>query len=157
MGPSRNESALGDLVTRTRGLGIEHQFVHAEGRSDEETQAIIGLSDIFVQPSHFEGSSLTLEAMVHGRAAVGSAVGGIPDKIQNGISGLLVQSGRVDLLAAAIARLASDDAMRMVLRKRATVESERFSTDALLPQYLGLYARRPQAAAEALFPTEDEI
>ncbi|HDS4020029.1 TPA: glycosyltransferase [Klebsiella pneumoniae] len=58
--------------------------------SDSEVQTSIANSDIFIQPSRYEGSSLTtLEAMSHGALIVAMPVGGIPDKIYNGTTGFL--------------------------------------------------------------------
>ncbi len=56
-----------------------------EGASDAQVQGALSVADLFVQPSRYEGSSLTtLEAMAHGRVVVATAVGGIPDKIKDG-------------------------------------------------------------------------
>lgn len=58
--------------------------------SDSEVQTSIANSVIFIQPSRYEGSSLTtLEAMSHGALIVAMPVGGIPDKIYNGTTGFL--------------------------------------------------------------------
>jgi len=80
-----------------------------EDRSDSEVQRCLCVADLFVQPSRFEGSSLTtLEAMVHGRVIVGTAVGGIPDKISEGTTGFLAAEPTIDSLAGALARAISD-------------------------------------------------
>ncbi|HHT5712942.1 TPA: glycosyltransferase family 4 protein [Raoultella ornithinolytica] len=58
--------------------------------SDEEVQTAIASSNLFVQPSRYEGSSLTtLEAMTHGALIVAMPVGGIPDKIFDKNTGFL--------------------------------------------------------------------
>jgi glycosyltransferase involved in cell wall biosynthesis len=63
------------------------------GASDEEVQSAIANSSIFVQPSRYEGSSLTtLEAMTHGALIVAMPVGGIPDKIFDKNTGFLCKS-----------------------------------------------------------------
>lgn len=63
------------------------------GVSDEEVQSAIANSSIFVQPSRYEGSSLTtLEAMTHGALIVAMPVGGIPDKIFDKNTGFLCKA-----------------------------------------------------------------
>lgn len=69
------------------------------GASDKEVQSAVANSCIFVQPSRYEGSSLTtLEAMTHGALIVAMPVGGIPDKIFNTITGFLCKTVTVEEL-----------------------------------------------------------
>lgn len=61
-----------------------------ENASDIEVQNGLYTCDVFIQPSRYEGSSLTtLEAMVHGCLIVATPVGGIPDKIVNQHTGFV--------------------------------------------------------------------
>jgi len=63
-----------------------------ENASDIEVQNSLYTCDVFIQPSRYEGSSLTtLEAMVHGCLIVAMPVGGIPDKIVNQHTGFLCE------------------------------------------------------------------
>jgi glycosyltransferase involved in cell wall biosynthesis len=58
---------------------------------------------VFVHPTRYEGSSLvTLEAMAHRRPVIASRAGGLPDKVQPGVTGWLVPPGDPEALAAAI-------------------------------------------------------
>ncbi len=73
------------------------------GASDEEVQSAIANSSIFIQPSRYEGSSLTtLEAMSHAALIVAMPVGGIPDKIFDGKTGFLCDSVTVSDLEKSI-------------------------------------------------------
>ncbi|MCL5057638.1 MAG: glycosyltransferase family 4 protein [Actinobacteria bacterium] len=66
--------------------------------------------DVFVLPSVSEGLPLTiLEAMAAGRPVVSTRVGGIPEVIEEGVSGLLVDPGDIEGLARAIAYIAGDE------------------------------------------------
>ena len=77
--------------------------------SDEELHALYERANLFVHPTRYEGSSMvTLEAMAHRKPVIATRVGGIPDKIEDGISGLLVPPGDVEALARAISAAVSE-------------------------------------------------
>jgi glycosyltransferase involved in cell wall biosynthesis len=83
---------------------------------EQALHALYAASDVFLHPTHFEGSSLvTLEAMAHGLPVIATRAGGIPDKVKDGRNGFLVEPGDIDALSAAIRRMAStpDDRARM--------------------------------------------
>jgi len=74
----------------------------------------LAAADINVLPSFYEGLPLTiLEAMAAGLPSVASNVGGIPEAIQDGVSGLLVPPGDSCRLAEALSLLLSDPATRV--------------------------------------------
>jgi len=60
-----------------------------------------------------------LEAMAMRKAVIGTRVDGTREVLQDGENGLMVESGDVDALAAAIARLVADKALRESLRTKA--------------------------------------
>jgi glycosyltransferase involved in cell wall biosynthesis len=69
--------------------------------------------DIFVYPSHREGMPMAvLEAMASGLPIVASNVGGLPDLIQDGKNGFLVESNNPEQLASAIHKLIGGREMR---------------------------------------------
>lgn len=76
-------------------------------------RSIYDAADIFVLPSLSEGTpKVILEAMSRGLPVIASAVGGIPDIIEDGQNGLLVPPGRDDDLARAIERVIGDVSLR---------------------------------------------
>jgi glycosyltransferase involved in cell wall biosynthesis len=88
---------------------------------------------VFCLPSHAEGLPMAmLEAMAAGKAVVASKVGAIPEAIMDGDNGLLVAPGDSQALAAALASVLADAALRERLgrRARATVE-QHYSLDAV--------------------------
>ncbi len=69
-------------------------------------------STCLVLPSRSEGMGrVVIEAFCRGRAVIGSRVGGIPDLVEDGVSGILVRPGGAAELADALTRLLSDRAL----------------------------------------------
>ncbi|SFN07259.1 glycosyltransferase [Variovorax sp. OV329] len=87
--------------------------------------------DIFVAPSRYESFGLIyLEAMRFGKACIGCDVGGIPEVVESGKTGLLVPPGDRDALYAAIARLVEDAELRARLGEAGRQRyGERFTTE----------------------------
>lgn len=130
-GPNRRrlEKAAADLGDRVRFLG--HQA---------DVWPLYFVADIFVLPSHTEGSPLVLlEAMAAGRAILATAVGGTPETVENGVSALLVPPGDVDQLRSALSRLTADRDQRARLGRSALETLERFSPEAYRDRILALY------------------
>ena len=111
------------------------------GATDTQVQSALGRSQIFVQPSRYEGSSLTtLEAMTHGCLVVGTPVGGIPDKVRDGETGYLARSVSIDGLADALVRALKLGARHTGKAARESVTA-RFSSDASNAKYERLFQR----------------
>jgi glycosyltransferase involved in cell wall biosynthesis len=92
-------------------LGITHR-VHLAGRQDDVRVWLAAL-DIFVLSSDWEGMpNAILEAMAAGLPVVATAVGGTPEVVVDGITGLLVPRGDPEALRQAIARLMDDFDLR---------------------------------------------
>jgi len=67
------------------------------------------LATLVAVPSHSEGSpNVVLESMAAARPIVANAVGGIPEILEDGVTGLLVQPGNPEAMARAIGRILSD-------------------------------------------------
>lgn len=103
-------------------------------------------ADIFLLPSRFEGMPMTIiEAMGTGLPVVASAVGGVPDMLTDGESGLLV-SAEPEQVAAAVLRLAESEALRAQLGQRAKQESVRFSDSYMAQCYCEVYSKGGQVS-----------
>lgn len=144
------------LESRARELGLEPQ-VHFTGALDD-IGPLLAAADAVVLPSLREGQPLTLlEAMARARAVVASAVGGIPELIEDGVSGLLVPPGRPEALAEALGRVARSplgaEALGAAAAERVRADFtwtrvvERF--EAVYDEVLGLATFAPPGAAEA--------
>ena len=96
---------------RVRSLGLDEHFRFLGFRPD--APALIPLFDVVAVPSHVEPlGNATLEAMAAGRPVVGARVGGIPEMVVDGETGLLVAPRAPADLAEALRRLISDPALR---------------------------------------------
>jgi glycosyltransferase involved in cell wall biosynthesis len=110
--------------------------------------SITGAADVAVLPSLIEAVSISgLEAMAQGLPLVGTAVGGIPDLIEDDVTGLLVPPADPQAMADAVARLVASPARRQDLgaagRRRVV---ERFTWDAVARATMKVYASAsPQA------------
>ena len=80
-----------------------------------------------------------LEAMSFKIAPIATPVGGIPDILEDGDNGLLVPPGDPTALAAAIMRLASDDALRRRLGERARASVEPYSAEGYAEALVEIY------------------
>jgi N-acetyl-alpha-D-glucosaminyl L-malate synthase BshA len=83
-----------------------------------------------------------LEGMCFGCPSVATRVGGIPEVMEDGVSGLLAPAGDVDGLTRAVERLIGDPATRADMGRAARVRAhEQFSAEQIVPRYLELYER----------------
>jgi len=130
-----------DLERAIAAKGLEGH-VHWAGRvTDSALHAWYEAATLFVHPTRYEGSSLvTLEAMAHRRAIVASRAGGLPDKVQTGVNGWLVEPGDAGALARALDDALSNPARlpAMGLESRRILESG-FAWTALAEQHIALY------------------
>jgi L-malate glycosyltransferase len=128
-----------DLEQRVRDLGLDRTVRFLGSRGD--VAAILPLVDLAVLPSLSEGfPNAVLEAMAAGRAVVASRVGGIPEVVLDGETGLLVPAGDPAALASAILSLLADPlrAARMGQAGRARVEAM-FSLDRMVQETEAVY------------------
>lgn len=130
-----------------RSLGLEDKIVLTGFRGD--VPSLLAGCDCFVMCSVLEGLCTSLlDALALRRPAVGTAVGGIPEVIVDGVTGLLVPPRDPGALADAVVRLLGDRALgaRLADGGRRHVE-ERFTVDAMVEGTLGVYRELvPEAA-----------
>lgn len=75
----------------------------------DDVPKVLAAADVYVQPSYDEGiPRATLEAMAMGLPVVASCVGGIPELVQDGVTGILVPPGDPEALAAALEPFLAD-------------------------------------------------
>jgi glycosyltransferase involved in cell wall biosynthesis len=134
----------GDLERAARRHGLTESVAFAGALSDADMHSLLARADLFLNPTLYEGSSLvTLEAMSHGCAVVASRAGGIPDKIEEGVTGWLAEPGDAGSLSAAIERWwkAGDEARGRIRAAAARRCRERFDWPVCADRYLDAVRR----------------
>lgn len=102
-----------DAAVRPLFAQCSHPVSFLGARSHQEVPALLKAADILVQPSRHEGLPLTLiEAMAAGLPVIATRVGGIPEAVHDGVTGLLIEPGDPQPLALSLQRLALDGDMR---------------------------------------------
>ncbi|MFV0408508.1 MAG: glycosyltransferase [Paracoccus sp. (in: a-proteobacteria)] len=125
-GPDTTEWAE-QMKARTRELGLQDRVEFAGGTSN--IQPVFDRMDIMLAPSRREALCLSLiEAAAAGRPSIGSNIGGIPEVIKEGISGLLVPTEDPAALAEAILQLGCNETLRLNMGQTARSVYERSFT-----------------------------
>jgi glycosyltransferase involved in cell wall biosynthesis len=127
------------LEAQAASLGIAERVVFTGRR--EDVPAVTAALDVSVLPSYREAQGLSvLEAMALSRPVVASKVGGIPEMIDDGVSGLLVPPNDCEALAAAIVRLLSDHPLADVIARRGhDMVHERFCIEKMVTSVESIY------------------
>ena len=128
------------LKAKTTKLGLR-DYVRFVGLK-RNVPELLSLSDIAILVSHEEGfSNAVLEAMAAGLPVIATSVGGNPEAVVEGSTGLLVPPKNPSALAQAILRLANDPAacQQMEAKGHARVEKH-FSLEACVSGYEALYS-----------------
>lgn len=103
----RDSGALDAVSARIEELGLGKNVLVIGERDD--VPALLRSASFLVHPSHEEGFSNTiLEAMAAGKAVVATKVGGVPEAVLDGKTGLLVPAGDPEMLAERILSLLRD-------------------------------------------------
>jgi glycosyltransferase involved in cell wall biosynthesis len=138
------------LEAQVAALGLSRSVVFT-GRRDD-VPAVTAALDVAVLPSYREAQGLTiLEAMALSRPVVASNVGGIPEMIEDGRTGLLVPPHDPAALAGAITRLLRDHPLADTLARAAHDQvHERFCVELMARAVETIYDESLAAGREAL-------
>ena len=113
------------LEQLARDLGVSEHARFLYGLTHEQLFACYANCDVFALPSRGEGFGLVfLEAMANAKPVIGGDHGGIPDIVEDGVTGLLVPHGDVERLAQALESLLNNPsrAREMGARGRGRLE-----------------------------------
>jgi glycosyltransferase involved in cell wall biosynthesis len=127
------------LMDRARELGIADS-VHFLGRRDD-VEGIISSADVAALSSDYEGLPLfVFECMANGTPLVATAVGGLPEVVESGVSGILVPPRNPEAMADALAELLRDPNRSAALAAAAAQRLSDYSIDAVAERFADLYA-----------------
>jgi glycosyltransferase involved in cell wall biosynthesis len=134
--------ARGDVESAARAAGVSERL-RITGWVDD-LPAIYAAIDVCVLSSLNEGTPVALiEAMAAAKPVVSTAVGGVPDVIEDGVTGMLVSPRLPEALANAVVELLRDAPARMVMGNAARqAVAGRFSQTRLVDEIDRLYAQR---------------
>lgn len=104
---------------------------------------LLGLADLFVMSSLHEGISLALlEALSMKVPVLATDVGGTREIIRNGVTGIVVPSGRSDLMGEEITKLMVDEGKRKKLSEAGyDMVVRNFSIERMVHMYEKIYAK----------------
>jgi N-acetyl-alpha-D-glucosaminyl L-malate synthase BshA len=131
------ECAAATRLARTLGVADDVQFLGEQ----EQVVQLLSAADVFILPSAQESFGLAaLEAMACEVPVVASRIGGLPEVIEDGVTGFLHPPDDLDGMAASVTRLVNDDALRrrvaVAARQSAT---SRFCDWRIIPDYESYY------------------
>ena len=142
-------------LLRDRGVRVPLHHVGGSAGPDQDgvtrsgrlhgapLQAAFDDSRLVLVPSTWQEPcpTVALEAMAAGRAVIGSAVGGLTDIVDDGVTGLLVAPGDATALADAIASLCADRDRLEAMGRAGRARVASFSISSVGPRVLAAYER----------------
>jgi L-malate glycosyltransferase len=122
---------------RAAGLGDAVRFLGDQ----EDVVPLLSASDLFLMPSAQESFGLAaLEAMACEVPVVASHVGGVPELVEDGVTGILCPADDLNAMAAASIRLLVDDKLHARMASAARQRAiERFADTRIVPMYERYY------------------
>jgi N-acetyl-alpha-D-glucosaminyl L-malate synthase BshA len=141
---------LGNALEHAKESGVGH-LVESLGEQDQVVP-LLSAADVFLLPSEQESFGLAaLEAMACELPVVASRVGGLPEVIEDGVSGFLCPEDDLDGMAERSLQLLTDRSLhaRIAAEGRSIVE-ERFCSERIVPRYEALYERLMGARRSAM-------
>jgi glycosyltransferase involved in cell wall biosynthesis len=101
---------------------------------------LLSACDIFALASDWEGCPLAvLEAMAAGLPVVATAVGGVPELVEDGVTGILAPRGDLRALGSALENLAGNPQLRIEMGQAARERARRFEVSAMVEAYAALF------------------
>ena len=130
-----------DVEERVKALGLNNYVRFLGVRTD--IPEILAAVDVFVLSSRWEGNPLSvMEAMAAGKPVIATAVGGVPELVKDGISGILVPPQNPEALAKAMIQLAQNSSLRQKMGEAARQYAmEYFSVERMAKEYERLYTK----------------
>ncbi|MEK7659543.1 MAG: glycosyltransferase family 4 protein [Patescibacteria group bacterium] len=114
-GDGKEKKKLESLVNK---LGLENKVKFLGGIPNEQIPEYLARADLFVRPSRSEGlGSAFLEAMAVGIPIIATPVGGIPDFLRHGETGLFCETENPEDLSEKITKILTDENLKTKIIK----------------------------------------
>lgn len=111
------------IISLIKKKGLDNIITFTGPLSEEDMVGEYINSHVFVCPSAIENSPNSIgEAQILGVPCIASYVGGVPDMIEDGVTGLLYRFEEHEMLADSICRLLADDGLASLLSERGRAE-----------------------------------
>jgi N-acetyl-alpha-D-glucosaminyl L-malate synthase BshA len=126
---------------RARCLNVDRHCVFVG--KQPRIRDYLSVADVLLLPSEQESFGLAaLEALACEVPVVASRVGGLPEVVDDGVTGYLAEAGDVEAMSdRASALLADEEGRREMGRRAREAAVSRYSTDLVIPQYIQFYER----------------
>ena len=132
-GPERDDA---ERETRELAVAPDVRFL---GKIDT-VAPLLQQSDLFVLPTQAESFGLAaLEAMACGVPVVGSRAGGLPEVVEDGVTGILEPPGSVEAMGRRAIELLRDPVRHRAMAAAAAERARLFDADRIVPMYEALY------------------
>jgi N-acetyl-alpha-D-glucosaminyl L-malate synthase BshA len=133
-GPERSSA---EWMVRRKGI---QERVHFLGKQDRVHEKL-SIADLMLLPSELESFGLAaLEAMASEVPSVATRVGGVPEVIDDGKTGLLADVGDIETMSRRAIDLLSDEGKLRQMGKRARIAAQtRFCSTKIIPEYEQFY------------------
>lgn len=131
VGSEENPGEMAQLLDQVEKQGLQRWVTFTGEVVREKVGLFYGLADIYLLPSFIEGMPISIiEALRSALPVISTRIAGIPDMIEPGVSGLLIEPGAPDAIAQAVLALKNDPELRKRLAagaKRTFEEKFEFS------------------------------
>ena len=128
------------LIRKIQDYGMEERVSYLGRVSEEGKRELLRTCLFLVMPSRFEGWGITaVEANAAAKPVLGTKIWGLTEAVAEGRTGLLVEPGSSEKLAAAMKILLEDGALRKNLGKEGRVWAKTFSWAAIAEEQLAFY------------------
>jgi len=137
-----DEGQRKSLENRVKKLGIKDKVIFTGHiKSDEVLRSAYSACEVFVLPSEYEAFGIVLlEAMACEKPCVATSVGGVPEVIEDGETGLLVNYAKSDELASTIIALLNDEERRIKMGKAGRIRvKEKYTWPKIVNQLEEIY------------------